>query len=470
MSTEHTILSNLLYNDEYARRVLPFLADEYFTEAPEKALYNTFNEYWEKYNMAPTKEALRLEVTNRDDINDDQFNDAIGIIDENLIEDFPNMDWLVDTTEEWCQEQAISKAVMDSISIIDGDDETRTRHAIPDLLKEALGVSFSTEVGHDYFDDSEDRYDFYHEEKNRLPFDIELLNKITNGGVTAGTLNVILAGTNVGKTLFMVHMASGYLRKGKNVLYITLEMAEEEIAKRVDANNFDMPIGKVDKISRDKYAGAIQRIRSKTNGKLIIKQFPTGSAHVGHFRTLLQELWLKKNFKPDAIVVDYIGICASSRMKMGNTSSYFYIKAVAEELRGLGIEFEVPVWTAVQTTRTGFSSNDVDITDTAESFGLPATADLMLAAMRTDELDKLNQMIMKQLKNRYANKNVYTKFLIGSEFEKQKLFDVDNNAQEKLNDHNSPDSDDGLSDQEADPTSNRKRLTKRKKNKFKDYD
>ena len=276
--------------------------------------------------------------------------------------------------------------------------------------------------------------------------------------------------TNVGKTLFMVHMASGYLRKGKNVLYITLEMAEEEIAKRVDANNFDMPIGKVDKISRDKYDGAIQRIRSKTNGKLIIKQFPTGSAHVGHFRTLLQELWLKKNFKPDAIVVDYIGICASSRMKMGNTSSYFYIKAVAEELRGLGIEFEVPVWTAVQTTRTGFSSNDVDITDTAESFGLPATADLMLAAMRTDELDKLNQMIMKQLKNRYANKNVYTKFLIGSEFEKQKLFDVDNNAQEKLNDHNSPDDDDGLSDQEADPTSNRKRLTKRKKNKFKDYD
>lgn len=470
MSTEHTILSNLLYNDEYARRVLPFLADEYFTEAPEKALYNTFNEYWEKYNMAPTKEALRLEVTNREDINDDQFNEAIEIIDEHLIEDSPNMDWLVDTTEEWCQEQAISKAVMDSISIIDGDDKSRTRHAIPDLLKEALSVSFSTDVGHDYFDDSESRYDYYHEDKNRLPFDIELLNKITNGGVTAGTLNVILAGTNVGKTLFMVHMASSYVRQGKNVLYITLEMAEEEIARRVDANNFDLPINKVEKIAKDKYSNAIQRIRSKTNGKLVIKQFPTGSAHVGHFRNLLQELWLKKNFKPDVIVIDYIGICASSRIKMGNTNSYFYIKAVAEELRGLGIEFEVPVWTAVQVTRTGYSSNDVDITDTAESFGLPATADLMLAAMRTDELDKLNQMIMKQLKNRYANKNVYTKFLIGSEFEKQKLFDVDNAAQEKLNDHNSPDDDDKLSDQEADPRSNRSRLTKKKRNKFKDYD
>lgn len=276
--------------------------------------------------------------------------------------------------------------------------------------------------------------------------------------------------TNVGKTLFMVHLASSYVRQGKNVLYVTLEMAEEEIARRVDANNFDLPINKVEKIAKDKYSNAIQRIRSKTNGKLVIKQFPTGSAHVGHFRNLLQELWLKKNFKPDAIVVDYIGICASSRIKMGNTNSYFYIKAVAEELRGLGIEFEVPVWTAVQVTRTGYSSNDVDITDTAESFGLPATADLMLAAMRTDELDKLNQMIMKQLKNRYANKNVYTKFLIGSEFEKQKLFDVDNAAQEKLNDHNSPDDDDKLSDQEADPRSNRSRLTKKKRNKFKDYD
>lgn len=467
MSTEHTILSNLLYNDEYARRVLPFLSDEYFTEVPDKALYNTFNDYWNKYNMSPTMEALRLEVTNRDDINDSQFEDAIEIIDNYLIEDSPNMDWLVDTTEEWCQQQAISKAVMDSISIIDGDDSTRTRHAIPDMLKEALAVSFSTEVGHDYFDDSESRYDFYHEDHNKLPFDIDLLNKITDGGVTAGTLNVILAGTNVGKTLFMVHLASSYLRQGKNVLYITLEMAEEEIAKRVDANNFDIPIGAVGKISKDKYSGAINRIRSKTNGKLIIKQFPTGSSHVGHFRTLLQELWLKKNFKPDVIVNDYIGITASSRIKMGSTNSYFYIKAVAEELRGLGIEYSVPIWTAVQTTRSGYSSNDVELTDTAESFGLPATADLMIAAMRTDELDKVNQMIMKQLKNRYSNKSIYTKFLIGSEFEKQKLYDVDSSAQSKLNEYSEPAE---LEAKTTDPSTNRAKLLKRKKNKFKNYD
>lgn len=441
MTVETTILSQLLYNDEYARRVLPFLRSSYFHERPEKVLFKTYVEYWQKYNVAPTKEALSLEVSNRDDISDDEYEDAIGIIDHSLVEDDPNFDWLVDTTEAWCQDKAIYNAVTDAINIIDGEDENRTRHAIPDLLKEALAVSFKTNIGHDYIDDAEERFKFYGEEYARIPFDLKLFNKITNGGIPDGTLNVILAGTNVGKTLSMIHFTGSYLKQGKNVLYITLEMAEEEIARRVDANLFDVKINEVERMDEGKFKQGINKLRTKTNGKLIIKQYPTGAGHVGHFRQLLQELWMKKNFKPDVIMIDYIGICASARVKLGNTNSYFYVKAVAEELRGLGIEFECPIWTAVQATRGGFGNTDMDITDTAESFGLPATADLLFGVIRTEELDALGQLLIKQMKNRYGNKNYFEKFVIGVDAEKQQLFDVEDSAQSNIT-HDPRESDD----------------------------
>lgn len=431
---EHTILSQLLCNDEYARRVLPFLRSSYFHETADKALFRTYVEYWNKYNVAPTKESLSIEISNRDDISDSEYDEAIGIIDGGLTEDDPNFDWLVDSTESWCQDKAIYNAVTDSISIIDGEDETRTRHVIPELLKEALSVSFTTQIGHDYLDDAEDRFKFYGEEFARMPFDLKLFNLITNGGIPDGTLNVILAGTNVGKTLAMIHFASSYLKQGKNVLYITLEMAEEEIARRVDANIFNVKINDVEHMGESNFNKGIAALASKTCGKLIIKQYPTGTGHTGHFRNLLQELWLKRNFKPDVIVVDYIGICASSRIKLGSTNSYFYVKAVAEELRGMGIEYKCPVWTAVQSTRGGFGNSDMDITDTAESFGLPATADLMFGAIRTDELDAVGQLLIKQMKNRYGNKTFYEKFVVGVDAETQRLYDLEDSAQNNIHD------------------------------------
>lgn len=465
MTVEHTILSQLLCNDEYARRVLPFLRSSYFHESADKALFKTYVEYWQKYNVAPTKEALSLEVANRDDISDTEYDEAIGIIDHALVEDEPNFDWLVDTTESWCQDKAIYNAVTDAISIIDGDDQTRTRHAIPDILKEALAVSFKTTIGHDYIADAEDRWRFYGEEFARIPFDLTIFNKITNGGIPDGTLNVILAGTNVGKTLSMIHFTTSYLKQGKNVLYITLEMAEEEIARRVDANLFDVKINEVERMDEGKFKKGINNLRAKTTGQLIIKQFPTGAGHVGHFRQLLQELWLKKNFKPDVIMVDYIGICASSRVKLGSTNSYFYVKAVAEELRGLGIEEECPVWTAVQATRGGFGNTDMDITDTAESFGLPATADLMFGAIRTEELDALGQLLIKQMKNRYGNKSYYEKFVIGVDAEKQQLFDVEDSAQSNIHGGvDSPDDDD-------EPDNDQPKFKRRKRNRtVKDFE
>ncbi len=469
MSVEATILSQLLCNDEYARRVLPFLRSSYFHERADKILFKTYVEYWQKYNTSPTKEELSLEVENRDDITDSEFDEAVGIIEHGLTEDDPNFDWLVDTTESWCQEKAIYNAVTDAISIIDGEDENRTRHAIPDLLKEALGVTFTTNIGHDYIENAEDRWSFYGEEFARIPFDLTLFNKITNGGVPDGTLNVILAGTNVGKTLSMIHFSSSYLQQGKNVLYITLEMAEEEIARRVDANIFNVKINDVENMEDEKFTKGINSLKKKTCGKLIIKQYPTGSGHVGHFRQLLQELWLKKNFKPDVIFVDYIGICASARVKLGATNSYFYVKAVAEELRGLGIEFECPVWTAVQATRGGFDNTDMDITDTAESFGLPATADLLFGVIRTEELDALNQLLIKQMKNRYGNKSYYEKFVIGVDAEKQQLYDVEMSAQDNLGAEATKDNGDDGEDKER---SARKRLKGKKTskaNKFKDF-
>lgn len=464
MTVEHTILSQLLLNDEYARTALPHLRSSYFEEPAEKAVFKTYVEFWNKYNVAPTKEALRLEISNRDDISDQDFEDAIGIVDHSLNdgEEEPHEGWLIDITEQWCQDRAVHNAVMDAIAIIDGEDENRTKHAIPDILKEALSVSFNSNIGHDYLEDAESRYDYYHEELARLPFDIKLLNEVTNGGVPDGTLNILLAGTNVGKTLTMIHFASSYIQAGKNVLYITLEMSEQEIARRIDANIFSTKVNDVEKMDKSKFTKGIHKIRAKTNGKLIIKQFPTGAAHSGHFRALIQELYMKKGFAPDVIFIDYIGICASSRVKLGNTGSYFYVKAIAEELRGMGIEHECPVWSAVQATRGGYSNTDMDITDTAESFGLPATADLMLGVIRTDDLDALGQILFRQLKNRYGNKSFKERFVIGINAEKQQLYNLEDSAQDNI--YQGPKTKNKKSEDSDDPTQTEK------KSKFGDFD
>lgn len=464
MSTERTILSNLFFNDEYARKVLAYLDPVYFSEITEKSLFNTFKSYWDRYNMAPTKEALILEVGELDNLNDDQYGECVEIIEE-MINEESNIEWLVETTESWCQEMAIQNALMDSLSIVDGTDKKRTKHSIPDILKEALAVSFNTHVGHDYVEDSDDRYDSYHLETSKLPFDIEVLNDITNGGVEPGTLNIVMAATNVGKTLNLIHFSSGYLKAGKNVLYISLEISEEKIGNRIDANLFDLDMNLVPSISKDKYQGAINRLASKTSGKLVIKQYPTSSAHVGHFRILLQELWLKKNFKPDVICVDYINIMSSSTVKKGSVNSYTYVKYMAEELRALAVEYGVPIWSATQANRGGYDTNDMDLTNTSESIGLPETADFMIGAMRTDELDNLNQILFKQLKSRYGDKNVKNRFLIGSEFNKQKLFNVENQAQKEILDYDTS----NLSNQKENPSKSKNGITKIKRNKFKDY-
>jgi archaellum biogenesis ATPase FlaH len=344
-----------------------------------------------------------------------------------------NNQWLVDTTEGWCQERALHNAIMNSISIIDGEDEKHTKHAIPDMIKTALSVSFKTHIGHDYLEDSECRFDFYNEEHERIPFDLKMLNKVTNGGVPKKTLNIVLAGTNVGKTLAMVHMAASYLKQGLKVLYVTMEMAEEWIANRIDANLMDRTLTEVESLQHTIFQKEIDKIkRESENGKLIIKEFPTASAHAGHIRQTLDELKLKKKFEPDVIFVDYIGITASSRVKLGQTGSYFYVKAVAEELRGLAVETETALWSAVQVNRGGFNSSDPDLTDTAESFGLPATADFMIGITRTEELDELGQLMVKQLKSRYGNKNHYNKFVLGVDPDKMQLFDVDQIAQEGI--------------------------------------
>lgn len=447
MTIEHMILSQLLYNEEYTRSVLPFLRSSYFQDPVEKVLFKTYVEFWQKYNVAPTKESISLEISNRKEISDTQFDEALDLV-EMLEDSEPNQDWLMDTTEAWCQDNAIYNAITNSVAIIDGEDKKRTRHAIPDLLKEALSVSFKTEIGHDYIQDAEDRFKFYGEEFARIPFGLKILDLITNGGVPDGTLNVILAGTNVGKTLSLIHFTSSYLMQGKNVLYITLEMAEEEIARRVDANIFGVDINDVERMDEGLFKDGINKLRMKTAGKLIIKQYPTGSGHVGHFRQLLQELWLKLSFKPDVIMIDYIGIAASSRVSLGNTNSYFYVKAVAEEFRGLGIEFECPVWTAVQATRGGYANSDMDITDTAESFGLPATADLFLGAIRTPDLDELGQIKFKQLKNRYGDKNFKETFTIGVDAPKQRLYSVEQSAQSNVS---------AREDDEDKPSYNRRR-------------
>ena len=400
LKIEEITLSKLILNDTYTKKVLPFIKDDYFDAPSHKILFSTLSEYVNKFETTPEPNALKIEVEKRRDISEEIYKEVEQFLN-NLDRDQYNEDWLIETTEKWCKEKAIYLALMESVKIADGQDKTRTKDAIPSIMSEALGVCFDDHVGHDYILDSDDRYDFYHKKEEKIPFDLDYLNKITKGGLPNKTLNIALAGTGVGKSLFMCHVASSVLLQGRNVLYITMEMAEEKIAERIDANLLDIPIQQLNSplLTKEKYSSKLLQLKQKTQGKLIIKEYPTASAHVGHFKALLNELSMKKGFSPDIIFVDYLNICASSRYKGTIVNSYTYVKAIAEELRGLAVEQNVPIVSATQTTRAGFGSSDVDITDTSESFGLPATADLMLALISTEDLEGLNQIMVKQLKN-----------------------------------------------------------------------
>ena len=431
---EQTILRNLFTDEGYMRKVLPFIKPDYF-QGIYKTLFKEAGKYVGKYNNLPTAETLVVEL-NESNMSQEQYQMAIDIIPQLFAEEKIDKDWLIDSTEKWCQDRAIYNAIMESINIIDGKHDTLTKNALPDLLQKALGVAFDTNVGHDYVENAEQRFDFYHKEEDRLPFDLEYFNKITKGGVPNKTLNICLAGTGVGKSLFMCHLAASALTEGKNVLYITLEMAEERIAERIDANLLNVPIDQLGNLSKDMFTKKVSDLSRKTAGKLIIKEYATGSAHAGHFRALLNELKLKRQFEPDVIFIDYLNICASSRMKgMGGAiNSYNYIKAIAEELRGLAVEFDVPLFSATQTTRSGYSNSDVGLEDTSESFGLPATADLMFALISTEELEGLGQMMVKQLKNRYNDPTFNKRFVIGVDRGKMRLYDVDETEQELTDD------------------------------------
>lgn len=424
---QSTILSNLLKNEEYTRRVAPFIKREYFDGDYQK-IFGTFIEFVTKYNGIPTIEALRVEMETNDTL--PELGPVLKEIDA-IAPDTNNIDHMLDTTEKWCQDRAIFIAVMESINIIDGGHKSLTRDALPDLLQKALSVTFDNSVGHDYINDSDSRYEFYHRVEERVPFDLDLFNIITKCGLPKKSLTVILASTGVGKSLFMCHHAAATLMLGKNVLYITMEMAEERIAERIDANLMNVELDTLKLLGKKQFDNKIDAIVKKSLGKLIIKEYPTGSAHVGHFRALLNELKLKKNFTPDFIFIDYLNICASSRVKAmgGSINSYTYIKAIAEEIRGMAVEFNVPVMTATQSNRDGANNSDVDLTNTSESFGVPATADLMFALISTEELEKLNQIMVKQLKNRYNDLNIYKRFIIGVDRAKMRLYDVEANAQ-----------------------------------------
>ena len=427
---EQTILRNLLTDEEYMRKVLPFIKPDYF-QGIYKVLFKEAGKFVAKYNKLPTSESFKIELDQSEKLSDEQHNLSVDIVPQLFTNDKVDDKWLLDTTEKWCQDRAIYNAIMESISIIDGKHEELTKGALPDLLSKALGVGFDLKVGHDYVENADQRFEFYHTEEDRLPFDLEYFNNITKGGVPRKTLNIALAGTGVGKSLFMCHVAASSLVQGHNVLYITMEMAEERIAERIDANLLNVPIDQLDKMSKDMFTTKVKDIARKTTGKLIIKEYPTGSAHSGHFRALLNELKLKRQFEPDLIFIDYLNICASSRMKgMGGAiNSYSYIKAIAEELRGLAVEFDVPVFSATQTTRSGYSNSDVGLEDTSESFGLPATADLMFALISTEELEKQGQFMVKQLKNRYNDPTLHKRFVIGVDRSKMRLYDVEDNQQ-----------------------------------------
>ena len=428
---ETTILSNLVYNEEYTRKVIPFLKEDYFQDGVEKIIFQTIWAYAEKYKSNPTIDALVIDVQDKA-LNEEQYKRSVDYLSE--IEETPtDLDWLTDQTEKWCKDKAIYNAILNGIQIIDGKVKDQSPDALPSILSEALSVSFDKHVGHDYMEQSGDRYEFYHTKEEKIPFDLDFFNRITKGGLPNKTLNIALAGTGVGKSLFMCHVAASTLMQGKNVLYITLEMAEEKIAERIDANLMNITMDDMHDLPRHMYENRFEKIQKKTTGNLIVKEYPTASAHCGHFRALFNELALKKDFKPDLVFIDYINICASSRFRAGaNVNSYTYIKAIAEEMRGLAVEFNLPIMSATQTTRTGFVSTDVGLEDTSESFGLPATADFMFALISSDELNELNQMLVKQLKNRYADPTMNKKFIVGVDRAKMKLYDVSQMAQEDL--------------------------------------
>jgi len=432
---EFLILRNLLHNEEYLRKVLPFIKPDYFEDTNQKIVFEEIVSFVQEYNKLATKEILCIEVENRKDITDTSFKEIVHLID-NLEDVTVEFNWIVDTTEKWCRDRAIYLALMESIHIADGKDEKKNRDSIPSILSDALAVSFDTHVGHDYLEDYEQRYESYHKKEEKTEFDLEYFNKITKGGLPNKTLNIALAGTGVGKSLFMCHVAASVLLQGKNVLYITLEMAEERIAERIDANLLNVPIQEISELPKQIFENKVTNLAKKTQGTLIIKEYPTASAHSGHFKSLLNELALKKSFRPDIIFIDYLNICASSRYR-GNLSvnSYSYIKAIAEELRGLAVEFNVPIVSATQTTRSGYGSSDVELTDTSESFGLPATADLMFALISTEELEGLGQILVKQLKNRYNDPTIHKRFIVGIDRAKMRLYDCEQSAQDDILDN-----------------------------------
>jgi len=432
---EQTIIKNILTNEQFMRKVLPFVKPDYF-EGTYRQIFKEIGKFVAKYNKLPSSESFKIELDQSESFNDEQYRHAVEIIPQLFDGEKVDQQWLYDTTEKWCQDRALYNAVMESITIIDGKHQSLTKNALPDILTKALAVSFDANIGHDYIENFEERYEFYHRDEERLPFDLDYFNKITKGGLPNKTLNIVLAGTGVGKSLFMCHCAAANLADGKNVLYLTMEMAEERIAERIDANLLDIPIDQIANLPKSMFAERVHGLSRRTNGKLIIKEYPTGQANAAHFRALLNELKLKKSFVPHVIYIDYLNICASSRMKgMGGAiNSYNYIKAIAEELRGLAVEFDVPIISATQTTRSGYSNSDVGLEDTSESFGLPATADLMFALISTEELEGMGQLAVKQLKNRYNDPTYKKRFVIGVDRSRMKLYDVHEGQQTLIDD------------------------------------
>ena len=433
MKVETLILKNLLLTEDYPRRVLPFVKQEYFEDRTDQHLFDVIHKYFVKYSAVPTVEALTIEVGKISTLSDDQFKQIHQTL-ESFDKEKTELDWLLDTTEKWCQDRAIYLALMESIKIADGSDDKKSADAIPSILSDALGVSFDNHIGHDYIDDYEERYESYHRVETKVPFDLDFFNKITKGGLPNKTLNIALAGTGVGKSLFMCHVASSVLLQGRNVLYITMEMAEEKIAERIDANLLNVDIQKLAQLPKIMFENKITALSQKTQGKLIVKEYPTASAHAGHFRALLNDLALKKAFRPEVIFIDYLNICTSQRFRNASVNSYTMVKSIAEELRGLAVEFNVPLVSATQTTRSGYGSSDVDLTDTSESFGLPATADLMFALISTEELEEQNQIMVKQLKNRYYDPTLNKRFVVGIDRAKMRLYNVEQEAQNNIMD------------------------------------
>jgi replicative DNA helicase len=434
---EVTILKNLIYNEDFTRKVLPFIHEDYFVDSAEKIVFGQIHSFVNRYKNLPTKESLIIELADSKQHTEKQVRDSIELINaiEKQKDERTEQKWLIEQTEKFCQDKAIYNAIMESVQILDDKIDSKSKGEIPKLLSNALGVSFDSNIGHDYLMDSESRYDFYHRQESRISFDLDLFNKITKGGIPNKTLSICLAGTGVGKSMFMCHVAASCLSQGQNVLYITLEMAEERIAERIDANLLNVSMNDLHKMTKPEYDRKFESLRSKTHGKLIIKEYPTASANSLHFRALLNELHLKKNFQPQIIFIDYLNICSSARLKPGaNVNSYSYIKAIAEELRGLAVEYNLPIVSATQTTRGGYNNSDVELTDTSESFGLPATADFMFALISTEELQQLNQLMVKQLKNRFGDPNHYKRFVIGVDREKMKLYDAEESAQADISD------------------------------------